>query len=96
MFELLCYFQMQVRSRSQLPQCVSGRLFLLRIPSPESREVRLQPDQIDLGMLTITTRGLIATPSEIETGARRHVASGHIMCSRIDMHAPRNEGCNQC
>ena len=49
--------------------------------------VRLQPDQIDLGMLTIITRGLIAIPLEIETGARRHIASGHIMCSRIGMHS---------
>jgi len=105
MFELLCYFQMQVGSRSRLPQSMSGRdsgfgirsfCFESRIPSPESREVRLQPDQIDLGMLTITTRGLIATPFEIETGARWHIASGHIMCSRIHMHSSRNEGCNQC
>lgn len=83
MFELLCYFQMQVRSRSLADALCA-------------REVRLQPDRIDLGMLTITTRGLIATPFEIETGARRHIASGHIMCSRIDMYFSRNEGCNQC
>jgi hypothetical protein len=38
-------------------------------------------------MLTIITRGLIAIPFEIETGARRHIASGHIMCSRIGMHS---------
>ena len=47
----------------------------------------LQPDQIRSRYVDDGQRCLITIPFEIETGARRHIASGHIMCTRIGMHS---------
>ena len=84
-------------SAEPLTAAAAGRLKPIGRPVTAIWWVRLQPDQIDLGMLMIITRGLIAISFEIETGARRHLASGHIMCSRIGMHSfAKMKARNQC